>query len=102
MVVSVKYILYGSIVSHVIAAVYCKAGVLISQDQDLSHTTLDDLHKQGHVKDVFVTASHLSSVQSWKEAVELYVIALVHKQMYWIRTSLRRFQLQPSNVKCNI
>ena len=25
---------------------------------------------------------------------------LVHKQMYWIRTNLRRFQ--PSNVICNI
>ena len=60
---------YG--VSYAIAAVYCKAGVLISQDQDLSHTTLDDLHKQGHIKDVVKTAPHLSSVQSWKEAIEL-------------------------------
>ena len=25
---------------------------------------------------------------------------VVHKQMYWIRTNLQRFQ--PSNVKCNI
>ena len=25
---------------------------------------------------------------------------LVHKQMYWIRTNLRRFR--PSNIKCNI
>ena len=28
------------------------------------------------------------------------ICVLVHKQMYWIRTNLRRFQ--PSNVFCNI
>ena len=27
-------------------------------------------------------------------------LQLMHKQMYWIRTNLRRFQ--PSNVKCKI
>ena len=57
-----------------IAAVYCKAAVLISKDQDLSHATLDDLYHHGHVKDVVKTAPRLSSVQSWKEDIELYVI----------------------------
>ena len=57
-----------------IAAVYCKAAVLISKDQDLSHATLDDLYQRGHVKDVVKTAPRLSSTQSWKEDIELYVI----------------------------
>ena len=57
-----------------IAAIYCKAGVLISLDKELSHATLDDLYQRGHVKDVVKTVPHLSSVQSWKEDIELYVI----------------------------
>ena len=28
------------------------------------------------------------------------IYSIVHKEIYWIRTNLRRFQ--PSNVKCNI
>ena len=62
----------------VIAAVYCKAGVLISKDQNVSNMTLDDLHKQGYVKNVIQTTPHLSSVQSWEEAIELYVITYLY------------------------
>ena len=79
--------IYCYIAFHGIAAVYCKAGVVISKDQDLSNMTLDDLHKQGYVKDVVQTTPHLSSVQNWEEAIELYVITYtqytyVHTYVY--------------------
>ena len=37
--------------------------------------------------------------EAWT-VTQYLVQALVHKQMYWVRTNLRRFQ--PSNVKCDI
>ena len=50
------------------------AGVLITKEKGLSHATLTELQKQGHVKDVIKTAIHYSSMSNWKEEIELYVM----------------------------